>query len=99
RIEGCRYVSLDSNRYVVVSIDLGGITVNVDDLLARVWIDPLRRVFLQIVAHAYDYIGAVEAEIDIVAAHEAERAERVGMIVGKDSLSHKRGGHRDVEPL
>ena len=70
---------LDPDGYVIVRVDLGGIAVNVNDLLASVGIDPLRRIHLQIVTHTHDHVGEVKAEVDIVMTHEAKRAEGVSL--------------------
>ena len=90
-------VGLETDGHVVVAVDLGRKAMDVDDLLVALRIDADRIELLELVAHGDDHVGVVEAEIDIVVAHEPDRAEGLGVVVGKDPLAVERGGHRDAE--
>ena len=98
-VKGLGNVALESNRHWIVRIDMGGIAMNVQDLLVAIGIDCHGIKFLQIIANADDDICLVEAKIDVIMAHKAYRAQGVRMLIGKDSLTHERGGHGDLELL
>src|SRR5947209_17982946 len=70
-----------------------------DDPLLGVRVDPRGVELLELVADAYDQVGAVEPEIDVVAAHEADRADRIGVVVGNDALSEECRCDRDAQPV
>ena len=63
---------------VVVHVDLGREPVHVDDPGGTARVDPDRVELLKFVAGRDDHIGPVEAEVDVVVAHEPDRAEASG---------------------
>ncbi len=67
---------VQSDGDVVVRIDLGGEPVQVDDLGVAVRVDPHRVELLQFIPDGNDQVRAVEAEVDVVVAHEPHRAQR-----------------------
>ena len=70
-----------------------------DDLGLAARVDADRVELLQLVADGDDDVGPVEAEVDVVVAHEADRAERERMVVGEHALAVEGGRHRDVQRL
>ena len=70
-----------------------------DDPLVPARVDPHRVELLEFVADAHDHVSIVEPEVDVVVAHEADRSERVGVIVGEHTLAVKRRGDREPQEL
>ena len=62
-------------------------------------VDPDRVELLQLVADGDDHVRAVEAEVDVVAAHEPDGAQRQRVVVGEDALAVEGRGDRDAERL
>ena len=77
RVEGPADVGLDPDLDVVVGVHLGRDPAQVDDALVPVGVDPHRIELLELVADADDHVRLVEAEVDVVVAHESHRAERI----------------------
>ena len=70
-----------------------------NDAFVPVGVDPLWVEFLELVADADDHVGLVESKVDVVMAHEAHRAEGVGMVVGKHTLSVEAGRYGESQEL
>ena len=71
--------------------------MDVDDLLVGVRVDPDGVEFLQLVSDGDDDVGAVEPEVHVVAAHEADGADAVGVVVGHHALTVEGVRHRNTE--
>src|SRR3954451_8265783 len=96
-IKGAADVAEQTDGDVVVRIHLSGKSVDVDDLGIAVRIDPDRVELLKLVTGGDDHVGSVEAEVDVIMAHEADRTEGEPMIVGQHTLAVKRCRYWDVE--
>ena len=78
-------------------IDFARIDAELDHLFVTVGIHPIRRKLLQVITDGNNHIGLVEAEVDIVVAHEAHSAQGIGMVVREYAFPVKRRGDRDCE--
>ena len=79
-----------------VLVDLGGDAVDHDDLLVAARVPVLGRVLDQVVADRDHQVGVVEAGHLVVAGLEADRAERLRVLVVDQPLGHERLGHGDA---
>src|SRR5712664_147297 len=84
---------------MVVCVNLRRIAMDVYDLLVTLRIDLYGIELLHVIADAKNHIGLIEAEVGVVVDHESYRTERVGVVVGKDPLTHERRRNRDVKTL
>jgi len=80
-----------------VHVDLGREAMNMDDLLVTVRVDPDRIELLQFVSDRNDDVRRLESEVDIVAAHEPQGADAVGVVIGHHALAVEGVRHLHTE--
>lgn len=73
--------------------------MQVNHRVVAVWIDSGRIELLYFIANREDKICCVEAQILIVAPHEADRTNDVRMIVGDGAFAMKGNGYREPARL
>ena len=90
---------VQSDSDVVVRIDFGGEPVQMNDLGVAARVDSDRVELLQLIPDGDDQVGLVEAEVDVVVAHEPDRPQGQRVIVGEHALPVEGGRHGDVQGL
>jgi len=97
RVQRLADVTDDAHRNRVVHIYLGREAMNVDDLLVACRVDPDRIEFLQFVSDRDDHVRRLESEVDVVAAHEPQRADAIGVVIGHHAFAMESVRHLDTE--
>ncbi len=92
-------VGLQPHRHGVVPVDLGREPVDVDDLLVAARVDADGIELLELVAHGHQHVRLIEAEIDVVVAHEPHGAQGLGVVVGQHALAVERRHDGERQPL
>ena len=82
---------------LIGGIDLGRLRVDVDDALAAAGVPRGWRVLHEVVPHADDEVGSIEAGRHVIARLQTDRHERVVAPVIDGALAHECGGDGHVE--
>ena len=99
RVQGRADVPLDADLERVRLVHLGDRPMDVHDRLVPAGVPTIRGVLDQVVAHRHHDVGVVETEVRVVADHEPDRPERVGVVVREDPFAEERRRHRQVQPF
>src|SRR5215216_2768833 len=93
------YISLHTDRDVVVYVHLRREAVDVDDLLVALRVDALRIELLQLVPDGDNRIRRVEAKVHVIVGHEPYRTESDLVFVWEDAFAVECRRHRQRERL